>query len=1118
MLKLVIILLCLTVASPAAADPVTLSVALGVSVATATAVINVAISLAISIALGLISQLLTPKPKGRKPLEKGITQLIRASAEPHKIVWGERPISGVLIFAEVSGSDSKFLHMVISLTGHQVESLGTVFFNDVGIDDNQLDGSGNVTSGRFANRARIKKHLGEDNQTADANLVAEVGAWTTDHRLQGVSYLYVRLEFDREVYPTGIPNVKVMVKGRLIGDPRDTAIVITSSSIADQTVIATDSVHGLTAGNRTFISGHTGAVPEIIGEYQVLSVPTTTTFTIDVAVITGGTGGSLLQMKWSDNGALCLRDYLLAGFGLNVDQADEIDDTKSIAAANICDEEVNLSTSLNTFNFTADPANDTLTQTAVTKTKPEPLHPIDGVELTTSGTLPAGLSLATRYFVISASGKEEPFTFKLATSIVNARAEVVIDITDSGSGVHTLTRKTQPRYTINGVESLENDPINIAPALIFAMGGQLTYTQGKYAMFAGAFNGPATIATLTESSLRGEITVRPRPGKATIHNSVSGTFIDRDNKFLETDFPPIVNSTFVTADKEEKIFKDISLVHVTDSHRAQRLARLINQRDRQGLVADYPANLTVLEVAVGDVVDVTNDLLGWTDKEFEVLAWQLAEDGGIDLVLKETAAAVYTFDPETDEQVLDIAPNTNLTSPFDAPPIPVGMVLASGTDQLLIVGDGTVISRIRVTWTGVQDVGVSSGGRVEIQMKKSADTLWGDMPSALGEAVQAFLSPVEDGIAYDVRIRNINRLGVVSDYVTVSSHTVLGKTAPPSDVTSFTIDGTTLNWTHSFADVDLDGFVIRYHQGLNQSFGNAIALHDGVLSGSLYDLNIVPAGQVTLLIKAVDTSGNFSVTPATIITNFGDAVVANVVETIDFKALDWPGNLTDGTINGSNNLLADDTGDLMWDADSSRDMWTLDSVLFYQGAFKKMTYEDSFIPSLAAEGSILTISFTAVGDSILVEYRLNGPDLMWSTTTGELMWDVVTTTLMWAVPDYQAWPGSATAINDVYDIRVTTGFGIPQSEVSALAATIDVPDIVERLDDVVLASGGTRLSLTETFTTVISNVNVTLQDDGGSAITVRVMDKSLSLGPLIQAFDTSDVGTAGTIDATVQGY
>lgn len=56
------------------------------------------------------------------------------------------------------------------------------------------------------------------------------------------------------------------------------------------------------------------------------------------------------------------------------------------------------------------------------------------VAATSSGTLPAGLS-ATNYYVIKVSAN----TFKLATSAANALAGTAVDITDTGTGTHTLT-------------------------------------------------------------------------------------------------------------------------------------------------------------------------------------------------------------------------------------------------------------------------------------------------------------------------------------------------------------------------------------------------------------------------------------------------------------------------------------------------------------------------------------------------------------------------------------------------------------------------------------------------------------------------------------------------------
>ena len=289
--------------------------------------------------------------------------MIRSAVAPHKIIYGKAMVSGPLVFAASNGDGNEFLHMVIPLAGHEVEEIGDIYLNDrtttdivankvidvkfypsefygiqvsvndvlyrAGADYDGLDelvavitdspgyaaetftvektgntlrftskGDGrlevpvasiagrsypndgwshlwvkNTPYGETKTRAQgdelifVKKHLGHEDQWADADLISAVEEWTGEHRLRGIAYIYVRLKWDQTVWATGIPNIKAIVKGRKVYDPR--------------------------------------------------------------------TG----QTAWSDNWALCLRDYLTADFGVGA-TASEIDDDLVIAAANLADETV----------------------------------------------------------------------------------------------------------------------------------------------------------------------------------------------------------------------------------------------------------------------------------------------------------------------------------------------------------------------------------------------------------------------------------------------------------------------------------------------------------------------------------------------------------------------------------------------------------------------------------------------------------------------------------------------------------------------------------------------------------------------------------------------------------
>ena len=91
--------------------------------------------------------------------------------------------------------------------------------------------------------------------------------------------------------------------------------------------------------------------------------------------------------------------------------------------------------------FTADASTDIITMTSTTNI---PSNILTGtrVRLTTTTTLPAGLALATDYYVIKVTDS----TFKLASSYANAVAGTAVNITDAGTGTHTMSRLL-PRYT-----------------------------------------------------------------------------------------------------------------------------------------------------------------------------------------------------------------------------------------------------------------------------------------------------------------------------------------------------------------------------------------------------------------------------------------------------------------------------------------------------------------------------------------------------------------------------------------------------------------------------------------------------------------------------------------------
>lgn len=89
-----------------------------------------------------------------------------------------------------------------------------------------------------------------------------------------------------------------------------TALSITSSSVANPTVIKTGTAHAQTVGSTGFVrlAGHSGSTPSLNGEHKA-TYTGDSTFTIPVDVTVGGTGGTAQRFNWNLTSPRCLAGY-----------------------------------------------------------------------------------------------------------------------------------------------------------------------------------------------------------------------------------------------------------------------------------------------------------------------------------------------------------------------------------------------------------------------------------------------------------------------------------------------------------------------------------------------------------------------------------------------------------------------------------------------------------------------------------------------------------------------------------------------------------------------------------------------------------------------------------------
>ena len=217
----------------------------------------------------------------------GTTVTSKGAINSHRIIYGKTRVGGTIVYAETS-SNNDFLHMVIAVAGHEVNSFTKVFFNE---DEVPLTQDGSDSNGiarlfpssgnKYEGKARIKKHLGTDAQAADADLVSDITQWTTNHRLRGIAYVYVRLSFDSDVYPNGVPNISFEVQGKKVFDPRSSATAFSSNPALCIRDYLLDSNYGLDADSTEINDTNFTAVANTCDEDVSLSSGTEDRFTMN---------------------------------------------------------------------------------------------------------------------------------------------------------------------------------------------------------------------------------------------------------------------------------------------------------------------------------------------------------------------------------------------------------------------------------------------------------------------------------------------------------------------------------------------------------------------------------------------------------------------------------------------------------------------------------------------------------------------------------------------------------------------------------------------------------------------------------------------------------------------
>jgi len=652
----------------------------------------------------------------------------------------------------------------------------------------------------------------------------------------------------------------------------------------------------------------------------------------------------------------------------------------------------------------------------------------------------------------------------------------------------------------------------------------LNFSKGIYNILVET-SGSASI-TLTEDNIIGGISVNSK-NKNSRYNRVIVNFTNPDKNYQSdtAQFPPVdetgvasadQHATMKTADGGLLLEGRFDFPMFTSPYQAQEMAEIILRRSRSSLDISLTADATALDLAVGDIVNITHATPSFSAKAFRVQGMNVNSNHTVSLQCSEHQDSFYTFG--TQQEVASI-PTTTLPNPFVIQP-PASVTLS---DQLIEYNDGTVIVALDIT------VGASPDKFIDfyqVEYKLSSDSDF--IIYAQGSGLNHRVLNVIDQQTYDVRVKAVSTAGISSTYVS-AQRKIVGAIAPPSDVTDFSCNvagqEAHLSW-EAVTDLDLAFYNLRFSEETDGTADwlNSVALVEKI-SRPATSIS-VPARQGTYLIKAVDKLGNFSSNATAIISNVTSAINFNTITT-QSEHPTFGGTFTD-------TILIDDAIELDSTElfDSASGNFDDDTDRFFdQGAsnfdfVSTGNYEFANVIDIGAKHTVrITASMTQTSDN---------PDDLFDNRTGDF--DDTSSNFDGDTPaNCNAHLEIATS-DDNSTFTDFRGFVIGEYEaryykfrvvlisrdnastpvVSAVTVTIDMQDRIFSDNDIVSGTSTKSITFTKPFKTVNYAVGVTAQGMAtGDFFTVS--NKTIT-GFDVAFFNSSNAGVSKTFDFIAKGF
>jgi len=428
---------------------------------------------------------------------------------------------------------------------------------------------------------------------------------------------------------------------------------------------------------------------------------------------------------------------------------------------------------------------------------------------------------------------------------------------------------------------------------------------------------------------------------------------------------------------------------------------------------------------------------------------------------------------------------------FDPKPVsvhptgPLSKPTSLAIDEYLYTSGDGIAPGVLLSWVAASDSRVA---RYEVEIKRPGD-VW--EPGGTTPTVSKEFQNTRNG-TYGFRIRSLTATSLQSGWLTMENVEVVGLNQPPNDVQNLVM------CQRNGQGVIAWDAVVDWRRMIYYEIRKGTVWDTAMPLGQTHELTYPVGTNGTYMVKAV-AAGSYSDNPAMVVVDGSGRLSTNVLAEYDEDARGWLGTFGGSAIESDGNVTLSDPSSEGWYEIPASHIVTMDSPALCNVSVDYQLYGASLVDDIYDVVNVYDITdlYGGYGQYVhAVVYIRTMVDSVWGEWRKYI-------------------PGSYYGEQFDFYILLTSDRADVAPLLTELSFSVDVPDRVERKDNLIIPVTGLDVEFSTKFNIAPAVVTQVLQAAGGEDVELSGVSQT---GMSVKVKDISGAYTERSINFIAQGY